>query len=239
MPKSNLVDKFFDSLRPKIVDYVMKQGKKLGGPFIGGDEETTRELVELVLTPSKWGQAPYKVVLMASKTVDPLGDIPGVDPATQSSRPPIFSAKDFEEPPETNAPLSMHDDSSYQGQLPDRELMTNHANQDGRTKDVASSSNAEAHKSPQTAQPASPPKADQQQSTGGQASLPPQPSLVRGPDGTFHTEASAAPAQPAPQPTPESHEGGREHDPMRGAHDFGHGTDKKDTLGGRDVRNIA
>src|SRR5579862_6582751 len=55
--KPRVVDKALDKVRDKIVGIVMYEGAKwIGGPFRGGDEDATREIVTLIIDPRGWEQ---------------------------------------------------------------------------------------------------------------------------------------------------------------------------------------
>src|SRR6202044_2807237 len=85
--KPSVVDKAMDAVRDKAVGVAMYEGAKwIGGPFLGGDADATREIITLIVDPRGWGQAPTKIVKSASKpsqTASPVDDTPGADPATQ------------------------------------------------------------------------------------------------------------------------------------------------------------
>jgi hypothetical protein len=123
--KPRVVDKLIDETRNKIVAFAMYEGAKwIGGPFRGGDEETTRELLTLVLTPSEWGQAPIKIVtktMNPSQSASPVDDTPGADPATQSSRAPFPERQAHDAAP--NPSVGHNDPSSHDSQAPDAELV--------------------------------------------------------------------------------------------------------------------
>jgi hypothetical protein len=138
--KPKVVDKVLDKVRDKAADLIMYEGGKwIGGPFLGGDKGTTRSLVELVIDPRNWNQAPYKAAVTALKptnTVDQLGDTPAADPATQSSRLPVLGNTNQEN--KTVAPSNpdvspthdispSHEVSSRASERPDHEFLREHA----------------------------------------------------------------------------------------------------------------
>jgi hypothetical protein len=125
--KPKAVDKALDKVRDKVTDLIMYEGGKwVGGPFRGGDQQATRKVVETVIDPRQWSQAPYKLAttgLTPSQTANQQDDTPGADPATQSSRPPVRPGKN--QGTEPNAP-SKPDPSSHPSQSPDREFVKEH-----------------------------------------------------------------------------------------------------------------
>jgi hypothetical protein len=264
--KPKVVDKALDKVRDKAADLIMYEGGKwVGGPFRGGDQDTTRSLVELVIDPRKWNQAPYKTVitvLAPTKTVDQIGDIPGADPATQSSRLPVLG--NTNQGSKTVAPSSpdtspSHDISSRATQGPDREFAREHTeilhgladtiSVGAKQTDVA---NAPTHQeSVQQTGSSTPPH---QAVSSGQPAVQ-QPPLVMVGEGHWVVDPQsqtpqksapatppapvAAPIQAAPSRSSDRIGPSGHGDPASGAHEIFHGVDKSDTPGTRDVRGVS
>jgi hypothetical protein len=260
--KPKVVDKALDKVRDKVADLIMYEGGKwIGGPFRGGDKDTTRGLVELVLDPRNWKQAPYKAavtVLKPTNTVDQLGDIPGADPATQSSRLPVLG--NTNQGSNTVAPSSpdvspnhdispSHEVSSHASERPDHEFAREHtdvlhglpdnASVGVKQMDVA---NAPTHQE-SVKQTGSSIPSQHQTVSGGQPAFQPQQPLVMAGEGHFVPDPqiqtpqkslpAASPAQVAApiQAVPSrsnDHIGPVHEGPASDAHEIFHDHDKSD-----------
>jgi hypothetical protein len=240
--KPKAVDKALDKIRDEARNLIMYEGAKhIGAPFKGGDEDSTSDIVEMVIDPREWGTAFVKIVAKASKpskTASPTDDTPGADPSTQSSHLPLTS-----QPAQQPAAPAKTDTASQATQSPDRELVREHSegpigHGDGPVAAPASAPQEAPEKQGQTIEL----KAGEQTMQQAQ-----QGDLVRGPDGGFRVEAkqntpavpvagaTPAPAAPAPAapPAPVEHhadqgQGGGHPDVMHGAVEINHGVDKPD-----------
>ena len=205
--KEKVIDKTLDKIRDKATDMIMREGEKwIGGPFKGGDEETTRGIVETLVDPREWGKSSFKAAVKASqpsKTASPAQDTPGYDPSTLSSHLP-FNTKPQ---PTPNAPAKP--ETSSQATLPpDHELVRQHS---------PSPLEHDARPAPASVSAPQAAPADRSQPTllkaGEQPMQQAQQGEIAGSDGHYHVEptetaqpvpiANAAPvATPAPEPTP-------------------------------------
>jgi hypothetical protein len=257
--KPKFIDKALDKLRDEATNIIMYEGAKwIGGPFRGGDEDATRETVEIVIDPREWTTSVFKIAAKVSKpakTASPIDDTPGADPATQSSHLP-FTNQTNQQP---DAPTKT-DTSSHATQSPDREFVREHTEGPVGRGDVPVStpSTGTATNAPQSA-PTNQGQAIELKAGEQSMQQAQQGDLVRGPDGSFHlvpketaptapvassSPAPAAPAPAAPAPAqPRTTGGGPSGDrgPMGGAHEINRGVDKPDghTPGTRDVSGIS
>ena len=242
--KTRAVNNILDKLRDKATDGIMYEGAKhIGAPFKGGDEDSTRDIVEMVIDPREWGTGIARIVAKASKpsnTASPTDDTPGADPSTQSSHLPLTN-----QPAQQPAAPAKADTASQATQSPDRELVREHSEGpigrgDGPVAAPASAPQAAPEKQGQTVE----------LKAGEQNMQQPQPvDIVRGSDGHYHavpkesalaapaapvasaTPAPAPAAPPAPAPVehhPDQGQGGGHPDVMHGAVEIGHGQDKGD-----------
>lgn len=250
--KPKAIDKSLDKIRDEVTNLIMHEGGKwVGSPFRGGDEEATRQIVEMVIDPREWGGSLVKIAVKASKpssTASPTDDTPGADPSTQSSHAPVPN-----QPSQQPSAPGNSDTSSQATQSPDRELVREHS--DGPL-DHGVPVSAPSTGNTANAPPSAP--ANQGQTTelkagdqNMQQGLPVD--IIRGDDGHYHAvpKASAAPVASSTPPPPaiqlapvQSHTPGAgpggDRGPMSGAHEINHGVDKpdKNTPGGRDVSPI-
>jgi hypothetical protein len=256
--KPRVVDKALDQVRDKVVAVAMYEGAKwIGGPFRGGDEDATREIIGLVIDPRGWGQAPVKIVtttMKPSQSASPVDDTPGADPATQSSRLPVQERAAQGAP--QNSPTKQNDPSSHNSQPPDTEFVTvtSQAHSSG---EPSASAKTEANHVENAAPPAAPapaatPSQDHaipleagkvllEQLSADGPTFNPNPEVHSAESAPAQAAPAAAPAaQPTPAREPDRGAPGGRSDPMGGAHEIGGGHDKPDhnTPGGRDVSNI-
>ena len=268
--KPKVVDKILDKAFDKAADLIMYEGGKwIGGPFRGGDKDTTRGLVKVVIDFRKWNQAPYKAAVTAfgpTKTVDQLGDTPGADPATQSSRLPVLG--NTNQGSNTVAPSipdtsPSHDISpspelsSRASERPDHEFLREHVERLQGVPDNVSVgikqtdvANAPTHQESVKQIGSS----IHQTISAGQPALQQQPLVMVGeghfvPDPQSQAPQTLAPAAPpapvsAPIQTAPSRSSDRigpsgHGDPASGAREIFHGVDKSDTPGTRDVRGVS
>jgi hypothetical protein len=251
-----VIDKAIDKIRDKVVDFAMYEGAKyIGGPFRGGDEDVTRDVLTEIIDPREWYKAPIKIFtkgLRSAKTVPQIGDTPGADPATQSSRLPVQQGG-----PQGSGtrPKDSADVSSHQAQAPDTDFVTAAASvasaQGHTTRENSASAKADKaapESRPQDVSAASPSQPQTLASGQQKMDQAPQKDFILGSDGHFSTvphesraaqpsvtaQPATAPAQ-APARAPD-HGGPPGHDPATGSHEIFRGVDKPDhnTPGGRD-----
>ena len=120
--KPRAVDDLLDKIRDKAVDGIMHEGaKRVGGPFRGGDEKITREIVKVVIDPREWKKAPIeavkvgtKVAIEPTKTASPVDDRPGANPAAQASglRYQLIQTQDAKQAANAPRPTMKGDDVS-------------------------------------------------------------------------------------------------------------------------------